>query len=354
MEADDCDGLPMYFEEDEEEAAAEKQKRRQQSRKARAGLPWEPATPEELAKRELNFAMMDKLHEYDPKLGSGCYTRVWFVDFSTLDIDEETQYGPMRFTDSLIGNDHKLTDSLNVLCLKIMSSDVGYPINVYGTVRDRLDMKCIYIFRRNRDNCQLVRSEGESLILTGPSRGIVFRCDAYFELNLRIKEDRESKDRQFCKALIDVDIATIDSMVQRKTVVSWLSEVDLIFAYVKKALESTIEIRILSGPQAFYGKITVCTTNVPNHIVLYDSDVDSANKLGDDRVIQLSRRVVAVSVDQMLIFNISARSGDLDASSTCQSCKFTPSLKGADNDEVICGVYKLRVKVTWSTLLERR
>lgn len=35
--------------------------------------------------------MMEKLYEYDPKLGHGCYNRVWFVDFSTLDIDEESK-----------------------------------------------------------------------------------------------------------------------------------------------------------------------------------------------------------------------------------------------------------------------
>ncbi|TKW18318.1 hypothetical protein SEVIR_5G423400v4 [Setaria viridis] len=114
MAADDCDGLPMYFEDDAEEAAAEKKKRRQQSQKPRGKLPWEDDTPEEKARGELRLAMMEKLFEYDPKMGSGSYTRVWFVDFSTLDIDEETQHGPMRFMDSLIRDDHKLTDSLNV------------------------------------------------------------------------------------------------------------------------------------------------------------------------------------------------------------------------------------------------
>nr|CAB3475137.1 unnamed protein product [Digitaria exilis] len=284
MAADDFDGLPMFVEDDDEEAAAAKQKRRQQSQKPRGKLPWEDETPEERAKAGLSLAMMKKLYEYDPKSGHGCYTRVWFVDFSTLDIDEETQYGPMRFTDSLIGDDYDLSDSesLSVLCLKIRSSDAGYPINVYGTVivRDRLDMKCIYIFRRNRNNCQLLESEGESLILTGPTRGIVFSCDAYFETNLKIKEDKESGDRQFSKAMIDVDIAKVARGGQTRTIVSWLSEVDLIFAYVKNALEGTIEMAILSGPDVFDGKITVYTTDVPNHILLYDSDVHGPNSWG--------------------------------------------------------------------------
>ncbi|XP_066315577.1 uncharacterized protein [Miscanthus floridulus] len=274
MASEDCDGLPMYIEEDEEEAAAEKQKHQQQSQKPPFKHPWEIITQEEKARREFNFAMMDKLFEFDPKTGSGSYTQVWFVNFITFNLDDEN---------SLIRDDHKLTDSLNVLCLKIRSSDVGYPINVYGTVivRDRLDMKC-NIFQRNRSNRQLVESEGESLILTGPTRGIVLKTDAYFEINLKITQDRESEDRQFSKTLIDVNSARINYRVKTQTTVSWLSAVDLMFSYVKKALEGTMEIRILSGSSSFYGRVTVCTADIPSHILLYDSDVHGANTMGND------------------------------------------------------------------------
>ncbi|GJM92274.1 hypothetical protein PR202_ga08727 [Eleusine coracana subsp. coracana] len=351
MEFIEDDALPMYIEEDEEEAAAAKQKRRQQSWKP----PPPPPTKEEEAKEARDLAMMNKLHEYDPKLGYGCYNRIWFVDFDIFDIDEETQFGPMRFTDSDITDSHELTNSLNVLLVKIMSSDVGFPVNVYGTVivRDRLDLKCIYIFRRNRHNCQLVQSEGESLILTGPSRGLVFYFDAYFEIDLKIKKDAEISDEQFCKALIDVDVGKFKSnKVARKTVVSWLSEVDFILSYVKNAVEGTVEIRILSGPEAFSGKINACTTNDPNPILLYDSDIDDAITLGNDnRVLQLLRRVVAVSKDQMLIVHYYACSDDQNGYMSHCICEFTPRFKGADKTEITCGVYMLQVKVTWSPVL---
>ncbi|XP_062206279.1 uncharacterized protein LOC133908303 [Phragmites australis] len=343
MADDDYDVLPMYVEEDEEEAAAEKQKRRQQSLKP-PPPPRPLITPEEMARRKVNQAMLRKLHEYDPKLGSGCYTRVYFLDFTKFDIDAEN---------SLIKESHQLVHSLNVLGLKIMSSDVGYPINVYGTViiRDRLDMKCNYIFRRNRDNCQLIKSQGDSLILTGPSRGVVFLGDAYFEINLKIREGRESDDRQFNKAMIDVLGSKINYVVGRETIDSWLSSVDLIFAYVKTALEGTVEIKILSGPEYFCGKITACTTDVPSQMLLYDSDVDCAVTVGDDRVIKLLRCAVSVSADQMLLLDFSAGSGDGNANISHRRCMFTPPMKGADTDEITCGLYKLRVKVVWSTLL---
>ncbi|OEL25358.1 hypothetical protein BAE44_0013622 [Dichanthelium oligosanthes] len=88
MADDDCDGLPTYFEDAEEEVAAEKLKRRQQSQKPRGKLPWEDATPEEKARSALRLAMMSKLYEYDPKLGYGCYNRVWFVDLEKNSIAE--------------------------------------------------------------------------------------------------------------------------------------------------------------------------------------------------------------------------------------------------------------------------
>ncbi|KAL6613992.1 hypothetical protein ACP70R_036262 [Stipagrostis hirtigluma subsp. patula] len=351
MAEDDPGVLPMYDEEDEEEAAAEKEKRRQQSRKPRKELPWpeESLTPEEKARKEMNFAMATKLVECNPKTGGRTYTRVWFLDFSRFDIDEETQYGPMRFTDSLVGEDHVLTDSLNVLCVKIMSSDVGYPVNVYGTViiRDRLDMKCIYVFQRNRDSCQLVQSEGESLILTGPSRGLLFITDVYVEINLKIKEDKESNDRQFSKGLLDVDRFRIYSNIVKKTLDSWLSVVDLLFAHVKNALEGTIEIKILSGPEAFNGKINACSTDVPNHILLYDSDVDGVitDGDGDGKILQLLRRVVAVSNSEMLIICIHSHSDDAH-----YICKFTPRIKGADEQVAIFGPYEMLLKVVWSTM----
>ncbi|CAM0904861.1 unnamed protein product [Alopecurus aequalis] len=258
----------------------------------------------------------------------------------------------MRYVDSTISDDHRLVGSLNVLCLKIVSSDIAYPINVYGTVivRDGLDYKCVNIFRRDRNNCQQVKSQNEDLILTGPTRGVVFRGGAFFEINLMIREDGECGDRQFSKVLIDVLLGRISSKVGVRTIPSWLSEVQLVYSYVKKALGATVEIKILSGPEVFYGKITACTTDVPNSFLMYDSDVGDGMAVGDGGIVQLQRRVVAVSVDETLILNIGAHSDDHNGNTSSCMLKFTPMIQGEDGDEITCGLYNMRVKVIWSTL----
>ena len=57
--------------------------------------------------------------------------------------------------------------SANVFSVKIVSSDVGFPIEVYGTViaRDNIDLKCVYLFRRDRDHCQLILSKVNQMLV---------------------------------------------------------------------------------------------------------------------------------------------------------------------------------------------
>ena len=55
---------------------------------------------------------------------------------------------------------HSVGLSNNVVSVKVTESDVGYPIRVFGTVlaRDVVDYKCMYLFRLERDDAQLINS----------------------------------------------------------------------------------------------------------------------------------------------------------------------------------------------------
>lgn len=53
-----------------------------------------------------------------------------------------------------------MVHSMNISSIKVTESDVGYPISVFGTVlaRDEYDFRCVYLFRRDRDDPQLITS----------------------------------------------------------------------------------------------------------------------------------------------------------------------------------------------------
>nr|CAB3496489.1 unnamed protein product [Digitaria exilis] len=110
------------------------------------------------------------LLDFDPKQGGLYYNRYAFVDLQTFDLDEESPFGPMRCAYEIEG--HKLCGAVNILSVKIASSDVGFPIHVYGTVivRDSLDERCVYHFRRSSDHCQLINSEMSGVLTPAPTQ----------------------------------------------------------------------------------------------------------------------------------------------------------------------------------------
>ncbi|TVU18347.1 hypothetical protein EJB05_34437, partial [Eragrostis curvula] len=245
-------------------------------------------------------------------------------------------------------------NSANVFSVKIVDSNVGFPIQVYGTViaRDSLDLKCVYLFNRRRDDCQLVLSKDESLILTGPKRGLALIDGIYFEVNLKVKcGGRKHKDKQLSKGFLGLDgvpyISQDEIEVQRYALDTMLSQVVLTCAVDKNAVEATIAIEVIQGK--FYGEINACTTGIRDSIVLHDSKIMTADSTdnGTKGAIPLLRHVVSVGLKEKLILTV-ARTGACKAKS---AIKFTPRVNGGDEKEITCGFIKMRVKVIWSIIL---
>ncbi|XP_044363667.1 uncharacterized protein [Triticum aestivum] len=341
-------------EEDWAEMEADKEKeverrRREEEEKARK-------TEENRRRSEAHDAVMDSIIQHDPKAGRKVYTRFFLRDFSVFNIDEESSVRPMRYTDSIYQDEFGLEDSANILSVSIVSSDVGFPVNVYGRViaRDSIDYKCIYLFHRNRDDCQRLNEDG-MLILTGPSRGLVLVDFIYLEIDLKIREDGVSPDRPFSKGLISIDGRVLsreeDVMVRSETLESWLSTTEVRFATVLNAVECTFEIKLTEGH--FKGNITVGIAdkarklNIDKAIVIHDSILDGVVRSDESGVIKLRRSVITICLEGTVEFQINNVAAGVCAERTFY---FTPHRTGANEEEITCGAGKFGFRVVWSLM----
>ncbi|WVZ95782.1 hypothetical protein U9M48_041505 [Paspalum notatum var. saurae] len=184
------------------------------------------------------------------------------------------------------------------------------------------------------------KQQDDSLILTGPKRGLALMDGIYFEVNLRINRGRWHKDEQLSEGLLTLDGRAVrlqDKMVvERDSLDTRLSKVVVTYAVVRHAIEATIAVDVLQG--RFSGSIAACTTSIRNSIVLHDSKVAERMAGNANSAIQLLRHVVAVSLKEKLIVTIAARNGDKS------TIKFTPRACGGDEKEVTCGSVKMLVK----------
>uniref|UniRef100_J3LCA7 DUF6598 domain-containing protein n=1 Tax=Oryza brachyantha TaxID=4533 RepID=J3LCA7_ORYBR len=358
-EDDDESGClePFFYDEAQavaEAAVAAEKRRLREEERARVQ---EQRAKEEKARK----ALFKRISKYDPKRGIFYFTRYSFGNPLTFDLNEESPLGPMRYTDKIFHEHEEIPfwecSSANILSVKIVSSDVGFPINVYGSViaRDSLDKKCIYLFRRHRNDCQLINSKDDPLILTGPNRGLVLIDDIDFEVDLRIKDDRlRQKKKELNRGTLRIDgiLSTcgIKMEVENDTLEGKLSTVEMKYAVVKQeAVEATVEIKVLEG--CFHGEVSACTTNIQDIFMLLDGRTCGARAANHD--IQLSRRVIAVHYKEKLLLTIVNQDDVVPSGCVTQTVGFTPNINGSEESEVTCGSVRMLVKVTWSLMLVR-
>ncbi|CAL5070325.1 unnamed protein product [Urochloa decumbens] len=304
----------------------------------------------ERCRKKHDAVIKSSIRRYDPKAKCLVWTRFPFEDFSSFDLDEESPVPPMQYTNKTYQTECSMNCSANILSVKVVSSDVGFPIHVYGSViaRDSMDNKCVYLFRCHRRDSQLIKSEDESLILTGPARGLLLIDFIFLETDLKIKGER-GQDKLLSRGLLQIDGRILcireDIKVRGVTCASRLSTVEVNYVVVKSAVEATIEIQVPHGK--FYGEITAHTTSILHRIVLYDSKAGGVAMSDNSGAIQLWCRVIAVCLNEKLMLTV-----DTEASNGIQTIQFIPSLNGANQHVIYCGATKLCLKVTWLVITE--
>ena len=198
----------------------------------------------------------------------------------------------------------------------------------------------------------LLDSQDDSLILTGPTRGLVLQDAVYFEVDLSIKDDRlRGKKKEHSKGLLMIDgirrTIKVKTEVENDTFVGKLGTVELRYAVIKDAVEATVEIKVVEG--YFCGEVAACTTNIQDKVVLLDSRTCCV--LADNLDVQLSRRVMAVHNKEKLLLTVVNQDDEVPTGCVTQTIDFTPKFNGSDVTEVTCGSVKMLVKVTWSLMV---
>ncbi|EAZ07960.1 hypothetical protein OsI_30214 [Oryza sativa Indica Group] len=295
--------------------------------------------------------------EYNHKLLRSLPTRFHTHNIAFFDLDKESKPGrgpPVK--KALASSEYwRMMDSVNVIAIKVTESDVSYPISIFGTVlaRDVYDYRCVYLFRRGRDDAQIITSPEDTLLLTGPNRALAASDNIYFEFHLKIKGD-EGVDKDFSKGLLEHSTICYTKQPMTLSLESLLSTIEFVYTPVPCAVEASVAVSIKGLVSSkFSGKVTAWTSgDDENKIILYDSEVKGTNRaLGPGGSIDLTRRFVAVKLDDTLVLNVSVSEGDHH-----EEAELFELVVGHDDDEEECirqqGPYELQVKVVWTAGLE--
>ncbi|WVZ88591.1 hypothetical protein U9M48_035093 [Paspalum notatum var. saurae] len=287
-----------------------------------------------------------------------------YGDNGANSFEAETELPPMRYTDiPVLPIGAKPADTMEVFFVKVaqITSDLSWPLDVYGVVavRDSVDSKRNYLFRRGRDNCQTLSSPQarDSLLeLTGPSRAILLWDEPVFEIDLKVKNrgTSSSEDKVLCLDFFGYNNISYKgnvSYAKTEVVSSKHSTVEVRFAHLKRSVEATATAHIIKGGN-FSARLTTCNPSIGEDVVLLDTRGQEVSVTKDGEV-ALQRRVVVVEDRADLMINLKA----VEPGDTAESCievdkKRSIVAKSALRNECFfnIGSSRLRVLVAWSLL----
>ncbi|KQJ92059.1 hypothetical protein BRADI_4g41480v3 [Brachypodium distachyon] len=266
------------------------------------------------------------------------YRQIWTERFGRLGIsfeDESTYVLYVKVT--------QITDALQ------------WPLDVYGVIalRDSIDHKRDFLFRRTRDQCQTLASlQDAELEITGPSRAVLLIDPHAFEIDLKVRGNGSpSEDKALSYyAFIYEHIAHMDKMVPTEH-----STIEVRFAHLARTLESTIKVIVISGSCDFSARFTARTASIDEDMVLLDSRGGKVDVSEEGEAV-LKRRIVTVEERGKLILDVEAAPCDAEKSSSGggivlkRRIKLTPMTALRNEGGFDLGFSRLRVIVAWSML----
>ncbi|KAM0861026.1 hypothetical protein ACQ4PT_046149 [Festuca glaucescens] len=303
---------------------------------------------EKRALRALHIVRCQDFTAYDPKRRAFWHSRFCDYNIAFFDLDKESRFGrgpPLhRMRESSIAS-----SSVNLISFKVRESDVGFPINVFGTIiaRDMIDYRCVYLFNRAADDSQVITSPDDMVTLMDPHRGLVSEDIIYFEINLSITcGGGATKD--FSRGLTDFNICRLREQTMTISLTSWQSRVELEISHVPRPLEASITINVLKEPCELTRVAAWTSGKAESRIILYGSETSTETQMTKAGYsIALARRVVFVPLGEKLVLHVVGHDEEEPLVLTLGHCE--------DEGHRVCkmGCSELQVKVSWTAIPKR-
>ncbi|CAO2179451.1 unnamed protein product [Urochloa humidicola] len=282
----------------------------------------------------------------------GAIYRNWSLkrEWSEADITDrsETSLEPMMFSEATenctpdleICFLHFPRDMLQFLSVRLVDTPVSKgQMQLYGyiAVRDDMDWMLNYVFNHSRDDPIIVQQD--SLIqMAGPKRGIEMHPPVLIELDIRIKNGGLEEDDL---SLIDGAVACTLRKPWRPInhrIVGNCGTLDMNLAFVRYAVEATIEVIILKVPRGLSLSLSSLIYIVDEYeeIQLFQGTVDQP----------FSRRfVAAVTMGTEMLLKFKVGKNHMER---CLS--FEAKQHGCASQGMKLELAAVSVKVTWSTI----